>query len=179
MCVRCCCSISHKSIVIDGFSSSFSPVSPGTHSTIEREQIRRSRSVFDETIARECESHCAQVRTTHINVINLESCSRGRVRFFFSFILHIPRSTGYSGEAKTIQIHDEDVGQMFHEMDAASISHSLSRAKQPQYSYREQVCVCGMSATVTSILIVCDPHGLLFFAVKKYIAQFAGAAPNH
>lgn len=55
----------------------------------------------------------------------------------------IYRSTGYPAEAKTIQIHDDDVGQMFHEMemDAASISHSLSRAKRPQYSYREQVCV--------------------------------------
>lgn len=56
----------------------------------------------------------------------------------FSFIVRV-RSTGYSAEAKSIQIHDEDVGQMFHEMDAASISHSLSRVKRPPYSYREQV----------------------------------------
>lgn len=67
--------------------------------------------------------------------------------------MKIVRMAGYPPPpAKTIQIHDEDVGQIFRESDSASISASLNRVNRQQYNYREQVMVVRHTQTLETRL---------------------------
>lgn len=90
------------------------------------------------------------------------------------------RTAGYPPPpAKTIQIQDEDVGQIFRETDSASISASLNRVNRPQYNYREQVMIANTNTQKNPVELSKRQtlmRQIANFPVEKYSTKFASAS---